>query len=197
MANNKIKIDDLISTISDFKSTAKGQMINIHQKEYATVAHRLAVARRNLGLKLSIQTELVSADENTVTMKASVFIDDKLIATGYAEENRKASRINQTSALENAETSACGRALAFCGITNDNIASADEVSAAIEQQDNKIQQCLSDLNSVSHSGSYQQWLTNNKSFLADLKNKNPMSYEKFIIRFTEIKNKLKQKGAIQ
>ena len=74
MANNKIKIDDLISTISDFKSTAKGQMINIHQKEYATVAHRLAVARRNLGLKLSIQTELVSADENTVTMKASVFI---------------------------------------------------------------------------------------------------------------------------
>ena len=56
MANNKIKIDDLISTISDFKSTAKGQMINIHQKEYATVAHRLAVARRNLGLKLSIQT---------------------------------------------------------------------------------------------------------------------------------------------
>ena len=87
MANNKIKIDDLISTISDFKSTAKGQMINIHQKEYATVAHRLAVARRNLGLKLSIQTELVSADENTVTMKASVFIDDKLIVQGIVDNS--------------------------------------------------------------------------------------------------------------
>ena len=123
------------------------------------------MASWNLGSKLSIQTELVSADENTVIMKASVFIDDKLIATGYAEENRKASRINQTSALENAETSACGRALAFCGITNDNIASADEVSAAIEQQDKKIQTALKALNAISHAGNFQKWISDNKTFL--------------------------------
>ena len=62
----KIIPDDLITTINDFKSTSNGQMINIHGKEYASVAHRVAVLRRNLGAKLCITTEVVSIDENTV-----------------------------------------------------------------------------------------------------------------------------------
>ena len=36
---SKIIPDDLITTINDFKSSSNGQMINIHGKEYATVAH--------------------------------------------------------------------------------------------------------------------------------------------------------------
>ena len=45
------------------------------------------------------------------------------------------SMINKTSALENAETSAVGRALAFAGFQTDaSIASADEVANAIVQQ---------------------------------------------------------------
>ena len=66
---NKIIPDDLITTINDFKSTSNGQMINIHGKDYATVAHRVAVLRRNLGAKLSITTEVVSIDENKVVSK--------------------------------------------------------------------------------------------------------------------------------
>ena len=53
MANNIIP-DDLITTINDFKKSLNGQTISIHGKDYATVALRLAVARRNLGAKLNI-----------------------------------------------------------------------------------------------------------------------------------------------
>ena len=45
--------------------------------------------------------------------------------------------INKTSALENAETSAVGRALAFLGFAGTEIASADEVANAIKQQNFK------------------------------------------------------------
>jgi hypothetical protein len=187
--------DLLISTIDDFKKV-EGGTVAIHGKNYSTVATRVAVARRNLGTQLSIQTSIVDKDADTVTVKAKVFIDGRLIGTGIAEENRKASRINQTSAVENCETSAVGRALAFCGLQDNNIASAEEVSAAIEQQDQKVKQLLRDLEAVSHAGNYQEWLTKNKGYLAILKKENPLTYSKFQERYTEIKSKLKSNGAI-
>ena len=61
-------------------------MINIHGKEYATVSHRIAVARRNLGGKFQILTEIISIDKDTVVMKASGLLGGKVIATGHAEE---------------------------------------------------------------------------------------------------------------
>lgn len=187
--------DLLISTIDDFKKV-EGGTVAIHGKNYSTVATRVAVARRNLGTQLSIQTSIIDKDADTVTVKAKVFIDGRLIGTGIAEENRKASRINQTSAVENCETSAVGRALAFCGLQDNNIASAEEVSAAIEQQDQKVKQLLKDLEAVSHAGNYQEWLTKNKGYLAILKKENPLTYAKFQERYTEIKSKLKSNGAI-
>ena len=193
MANNIIP-DDLITTINDFKKSLNGQTISIHGKDYATVALRLAVARRNLGAKLRIETEIVSIDKDTVVCKATISINDVVVATGHAEEKRTASRINQTSALENCESSAVGRALAFCGITNDQIASAEEVSAAIEQQDKKIQSALKALNAISHAGNFQKWISDNKTFLSELKAKNPVSYDSFLVKFTEIKNQLKSNG---
>ena len=199
MSKDKVKIipDDLILCINDFKKSLNGQTISIHGKDYATVALRLAVLRRNLGARAKIETEIVSIDETTVVCKATVSINGTVIATGLAEEKRTASRINQTSALENCESSAVGRALAFCGITNDSIASAEEVAAAIEQQSKEIQQALKDLEAVSHAGNFQQWLTNNKSMLANLKAQNPVSYQGFMEKFTVIKNQLKQKGVLQ
>ena len=196
MANSIIP-DDLITTINDFKKSLNGQTISIHGKDYATVALRLAVARRNLGAKLKIETEIVSIDKDVVVVKAIVTIAGNVIATGLAEERRSASRINQTSALENCETSAVGRALAFCGITNDTIASAEEVAAAIEQQDQKLQSALKSLEGISHAGNFQKWISDNKTFLADLKAKNPVSYGAFLEKFTSIKNQLKSKGVLQ
>ena len=102
-----------------------GQTISIHGKDYATVALRLAVLRRNLGAKATINTAIVSIDKDTVVCKATVHVGGTLIATGHAEERRVKNKSNEC--LENCETSAVGRALAFCGITNDSIASAEEV----------------------------------------------------------------------
>ena len=195
-SNNNIIPDDLISTINDFKKSKNGSMINIHGKEYATVAHRVAVLRRNLGAKAKIETETVSIDKDTVVCKATISVNGVVVATGHAEEKRTASRINQTSALENCESSAVGRALAFCGITNDQIASAEEVSAAIEQQDKKIQSALKDLNAVSHAGNFKEWISNNKVFLSDLKANNPLIYKDFMEKFTSAKNNLQQRGVI-
>ena len=194
---NTIITDDLIQTIEDFKNNLSGQTISIHGKDYATVAHRLAIARRNLGSRMKIETEIVSLDKDTAVCKATISIGDRVVATGLAEEKRTASRINQTSALENCKTSAVGRALAFCGIINDGIASAEEVAAAIEQQDQKLQSALKSLEGISHAGNFQKWISDNKTFLADLKAKNPVSYGAFLEKFTSIKNQLKSKGVLQ
>ena len=197
MANTIIGEDKLVKTISEFKKSLKGNTISIHQKEYATVALRIAVARRVLGTSLTITTEIISIDKDTVVVKATGIIDGKVVATGHAEEKRTASRINQTSALENAETSAIGRMCSFLGITNDSIASAEEVSAAIEQQDKKIQKALSELKTISHAGSFNMWLTNYKTFLSTLKENNPLTYASFMNEYTAIKSNLKSKGVIQ
>ena len=197
MANTIIGEDKLVKTISEFKKSLKGNTISIHSKEYATVALRIAVARRVLGTSLTITTEIISIDKDTVVVKATGTIDGKVVATGHAEEKRTASRINQTSALENAETSAIGRMCSFLGITNDSIASAEEVSAAIEQQDKKIQKALSELKTISHAGSFNMWLTNYKTFLSTLKENNPLTYASFMNEYTAIKSNLKSKGVIQ
>ena len=107
-------IDKLVHAVSDFKGSLNGQTISIHGKDYATVALRVGILRRNLGSALDIITKIISIDKETVVMQADIYIDGIHIATGHAEEKRNASKINQTSALENCETSAIGRSLAFC-----------------------------------------------------------------------------------
>ena len=188
--------DKLVQANNEFKKSLNGQTISIHGKSYATVALRVAIARRVLGTALDVVTKIVSIDKETVVMQADIFIDGKHVSTGHAEENRKASRINTTSALENAETSAVGRALAFCAFISDGIASAEEVTAAIEQQDKKIQSALKELNSVSHAGNYQEWISKNKVFLSELKSNNPMIYKDFMEKFTSVKSHLQTRGVI-
>jgi len=115
-------------------------IVEIHGKQYKTVAARIAEFRQE-NPDWPIQTEMVSADDHRVVMKAMIFNPgiegDFPVSTGYAEEERGSSNINKTSALENAETSAVGRALAFLGLAGTEIASADEVVNAISQQREK------------------------------------------------------------
>ena len=111
-------------------------VVNIHGKEYKTVAKRVDEFRQANKTDLSIITSLVDRDSDTVVMKAEILDKDgRVIATGYAEEHRTASQINRTSALENCETSAIGRALANFGLGGGEYASADEVANAINQQE--------------------------------------------------------------
>ena len=188
--------DKLVQAVNEFKKSLDGKTIPIHGKDYATVALRVAIARRVLGTALDIVTKIVHMDKDSVVTQTDIFIDDKHVATGHAEEKRNASKINQTSALENSETSSCGRALAFLGFISDGIASAEEVSTAIMQQDKKIQQALKDLEAVSHKGSYQEWLSKNKAMLGELKIKNPIAYTTFMEDFQIHKTNLQTKGVI-
>lgn len=110
--------------------------VKIHNKEYFTVAERIARFRENYP-DYSIITELVTDHGEVIIMKASILFEGSVISTGFAEEVRGSTQINQTSALENCETSAVGRALAFFGLAGTEIASADEVAAAITQQREK------------------------------------------------------------
>jgi hypothetical protein len=65
-----------------------------------------------------IETDLVICEKERYVFKAYLFKDlkdDIAFATGHAEETVSSRGVNQTSALENCETSAIGRALANAG----------------------------------------------------------------------------------
>lgn len=108
--------------------------VNIHGREYETVALRVQKFKSSYP-NHALTTEVLTRDADCVVMKASIYNPEgRLIATGHAEEYRKASTINKTSALENAETSAIGRALAAFGLGGTEFATADEVANAICQE---------------------------------------------------------------
>ncbi len=111
--------------------------VKIHGKEYLTVAERIGMLNKE-AFNYSLNTELVSWEDSIVIMKATLTIsndDDVQTYTGHAYERESSSQINKTSALENCETSAIGRALAAAGFGGTEYASADEVANAVHQQD--------------------------------------------------------------
>ena len=108
--------------------------INIHGKEYQTVALRVQMFRE-AHPDWSLTTSVMDRDAQCVVMQATIAdTAGRILATGHAEEYRTSSQINKTSALENAETSAIGRALAALGIGGTEFATANEAQNAIHQQ---------------------------------------------------------------
>lgn len=111
-------------------------IIAIHGREYQTVAYRVSLFREQHP-DYSLTTSVIERDPQCVVMQATIAdADGRVLATGHAEEYRSSSQINKTSALENAETSAIGRALAALGLGGTEFATANEVQNAIHQQDN-------------------------------------------------------------
>lgn len=109
-------------------------VVNIHGRDYMTVALRVRMFRERYP-HWQILTELLPSGNERVLIKCSIADHmGNVHATGHAEEMRGATQINKTSALENAETSAIGRALAALGFGGQEFASADEVQNAIHQQ---------------------------------------------------------------
>lgn len=110
---------------------------NIRGRDYQTVALRVSKFREAHPLH-SLTSTVIARDEDCVVMQAQIADETgRILATGHAEEYRKASQINRTSALENCETSAIGRALAAFGFGGTEFATANEVLNAIHQQDSK------------------------------------------------------------
>lgn len=107
-------------------------IVQIHGKEYHTVARRVIDFRADHP-DYAISTKVISAAE-LVMVRATIYDHQgRKLATGYAEENRTQG-INRTSAIENAETSAVGRALGFLGYGGTQIATADEMESALARQ---------------------------------------------------------------
>ena len=109
-------------------------IVNIRGKEYQTVALRVQKFRE-ANPRWQIYTEIVKCDENVVIIRCDICDEAGVhVASGHAEEFRASSQINSTSALENCETSAIGRALAAAGFGGTEFASANEMQNAIYQQ---------------------------------------------------------------
>lgn len=111
----------------------KEKAVSIKGKSYVLVSDRVIYFNENFP-NGSIRTEIVKYEDKQVIIKAIVtpdFTDPNRFFTGYAQEIEGDGYINKTSALENAETSAVGRALAMLGIgVIDSIASVDEINKA-------------------------------------------------------------------
>ncbi len=111
--------------------------VNIHGKEYQTVALRVKKFRE-AHPSWNLITSIIENTDSRVVMKAEIYdacdSSELPVATGHAEEYRASSQINKTSALENCETSAIGRALGSLGLGGTEFCTADELSNAIHQQ---------------------------------------------------------------
>lgn len=108
--------------------TNKG-IVNIHGKDYVTVARRVELAHEANEKTFTITTELVQQDP--VLIKATV-ITPKGTFTGYSASYGDPKKpIEKQSPFEVAETSAVGRALGFAGYgVVEGLASADEMRKA-------------------------------------------------------------------
>lgn len=110
--------------------------IKIRGKDYVEVSERIRYFNENF--PSGSITTYIDYHENFVRCKAIVHPDNnnpERSFTGHAEEDRTQGMINKTSAVENCETSAVGRALAMMGIgIVGGVASAEEVQGAIKKQ---------------------------------------------------------------
>ncbi len=120
--------------------------IDIHGKPYVMVKDRV-IHFNNEYPNGCIRSKMIDRIDKVVIFEAMVIPDienPERYFTGHAEEEIGSSQINNTSALENCETSAVGRALAMMGIgADESFASADEVSNAVHQQGNSKPQVQS------------------------------------------------------
>lgn len=113
--------------------------VSIKGKDYVLVKDRVLAFREKYPEGI-INTILVSPhDSNKIVIRAEISIREGqganklsyLVATGHSQATVGDGYINTTSAMENAETSAVGRALAFLGIgVIESVASADEINKA-------------------------------------------------------------------
>lgn len=109
-------------------------IVNIHGKEYKTVARRIQDFREKHP-SYGVDTSIITINADEVVIKAVVTDESgRQVGSGIAHERQGSSNINKTSHVENCETSAVGRALASIGLAGSEYASADEVAGAISQQ---------------------------------------------------------------
>ena len=114
--------------------------INIKGKEYVPVNERIKYLSSNYEYSIETEYQYYAERKMWVVKAILTIIKNSTIFkyTGLAQEIESSNykEVNFTSALENCETSAVGRACAMAGIGIDiSIASADEVNKALKRQE--------------------------------------------------------------
>jgi hypothetical protein len=113
--------------------------IDFKGKPYVEVKERVKYLREHFK-DYKIVTELIKLENDLCIFKAMILNEkNEIVSIGHAYEKEGSSFINKTSYIENAESSAVGRALGFFGIGIDiSIASIDEIQNAVLNQDNEV-----------------------------------------------------------
>lgn len=124
------------------EKSLKNKAIIIKNSQYVLVSDRIIYFNETYS-NGSISTELVSdGQSDTFVVKATILPDcskPERKFTGYSQAKIGDGMVNKSAALENAETSSVGRALAMLGIgVIDSVASVDEMNKAGVKRDPRV-----------------------------------------------------------
>ena len=111
------------------------ETVDIKGKSYVTVSERVKYFRLRYP-DYTIRTDIKRLTSDEAVVKAEILdVSGRVLSDGLAYELRDSTFINKTSFLENCQTSAIGRALAFMAIgIDDSIASTEELVIALKAQ---------------------------------------------------------------
>jgi hypothetical protein len=160
-------------------------------KVYTQVVHRMQALREHYGLEIGVDTQLILDDGQRVVMKAVITDNEgNILGSGFAEEIRGQGNVNKTSAIENCETSAVGRALASIGLSGGEYASMNELDGVSRKTEAKAsnapvanpqtekpqtnweqwsQQACKDIHEIKDIQSLSQWRMKNDLALKEMK----------------------------
>ena len=208
---------------------------DIRGKEYSTVPLRIELFRKDIMASdvddmPSIFTRVDMYEDRVVTRAYLAREVDVIIgedghemvqmkgvkSAGTSEENRSASMINKTSAVENSETSAVGRMLGMLGLHGGIMASAEEMEAALasqkvveirpvkakeksdikakEKSDMTVKKFLNKLSKCEKKEAVNSLLLKEKSFFEELKSVSHGDYLELKAQVTSYRNGLPNQG---
>ena len=190
----------LKEAVNEIANLSSQDKINIRGKLYTPVDKRVQMFRKHFGEMGAIKTKILHCDDTVVRVVAKVSVAYEsawhCIGTGFAEEYRQSGPVNKTSALENAETSAIGRALASCGLGGGEYASAFEVDNAINNKPEAPNPAVDLITPAKKAQSVEElhsiWEAN-KEQLELLKESNKKAYDVLVKDFVSLRKKLENK----
>jgi len=135
--SNECILDDHASTVMNCMS----RVADLHKKDgigtkggktYTEVKHRVTAFRETFGYTYGIDTNIIPelCNDKQVAVKCTItdVCNGNVVGSGLAFELIGKGPVNQTSALENCDTSAIGRALASMGLGGSEYASLFEMN---------------------------------------------------------------------